>query len=173
LHSHLSNYIRRELSRPFSHHTITVNGSKCDQKNARILLSTWYTSGMKLKRIHHIAIIASDYEKSKKFYTEILGLEIVNEVYREERESYMLDLALNGEYMIELFSFPNPPKRPSYPEACGLRHLAFAVDNVADTLEELHSKGVKTTELRHDSQTGKPMAFFFDPDELPLELSQI
>jgi glyoxylase I family protein len=127
---------------------------------------------MKLNKIHHIAIIASDYEKSKKFYTEILGLEVLNEVYREERDSYMLDLALNGEYIIELFSFPNPPKRPSYPEASGLRHLGFAVDDVAVALKELQAKGVKTTELQIDTKTGKPMAFFFDPDELPLELCE-
>lgn len=125
---------------------------------------------MKLKRIHHIAIIASDYEKSKKFYTEILGLEVRNEVYRKERDSYMLDLALNGAYIIELFSFPNPPERLTYPEARGLRHLAFAVDDVAAALKELQEKGVKTTELQTDEATGKHMAFFFDPDELPLEL---
>lgn len=125
---------------------------------------------MKLNRIHHIAIIASDYQTSKKFYTEVVGLTIVNEVYRQERDSYMLDLALNGEYIIELFSFPNPPKRPTYPEARGLRHLAFAVDDVAAALEELKSKGVKTTELQTDPGSGKHMAFFFDPDELPLEL---
>lgn len=128
---------------------------------------------MKFKGIHHIAIIASDYEKSKKFYTEILGLKAVNEVYREDRDSYMLDLALNDQYIIELFSFPEPPKRPTYPEATGLRHLAFAVDDVAATLEELQAKGVRTTKLQTDTKTGKPMAFFFDPDELPLELSQI
>lgn len=127
---------------------------------------------MKLKKVHHIAIIASDYEKSKKFYTEILGLKALNEVYRKERKSYMLDLALNDEYIIELFSFPNPPKRPTYPEAAGLRHVAFAVDDVATALQELKEKGVKTTDLQIDTKTGKPMAFFFDPDELPLELSQ-
>jgi glyoxylase I family protein len=127
---------------------------------------------MKFKKIHHIAIIASDYEKSKKFYTEILGLKALNEVYRDDRDSYMLDLALNGEYIIELFSFRDPPKRPTYPEAAGLRHLAFAVDDVAAALKELQEKGVKTTELQTDTKTGKPMAFFFDPDELPLELSQ-
>jgi glyoxylase I family protein len=128
---------------------------------------------MKLKNVHHIAIIASDYEKSKKFYTEILGLTVVNEVYRKERDSYMLDLALNGEYIIELFSFPNPPKRLTYPEAVGLRHLAFAVEDVPAALRELQDKGVKTTELQKDPATGKPMAFFFDPDELPLELCEI
>lgn len=128
---------------------------------------------MQLQRVHHIAIIASDYEKSKKFYTETLGLEPLSEVYREARDSYMLDLALDGEYIIELFSFPDPPKRPTYPEACGLRHLAFAVKDVAAALKELQAKGVKTTALQTDTKTGKPMAFFFDPDDLPLELSQM
>ncbi len=125
---------------------------------------------MKLNKIHHIAIIASDYQKSKKFYTEILGLDILSEVYRKERDSYMLNLALHGEYIIELFSFPDPPERLTYPEACGLRHLAFAVDNIAAALKELHGQGVKTTEIQIDEGTGKGMAFFFDPDELPLEL---
>lgn len=125
---------------------------------------------MKLNKIHHIAIIASDYQKSKKFYTEILGLEILSEVYRKERDSYMLDLALHGEYIIELFSFPDPPERLTYPEARGLRHLAFAVNNIAAALKELHGQGVKTTEIQIDEGTGKGMAFFFDPDELPLEL---
>lgn len=128
---------------------------------------------MKLNRIHHIAIIASDYEKSKKFYTEIVGLAIVNEVYRKERDSYMLDLALNGDYIIELFSFPKTPKRLSYPEATGLRHLAFAVDDVEAAVKELQGKGVKTTEVQIDTKTGKSMAFFFDPDDLPLELSEV
>ncbi len=128
---------------------------------------------MKINRIHHIAIIASDYEKSKKFYTEVVGLTIVNEEYRKERGSYMLDLALNGEYLVELFSFPETPKRLTYPEATGLRHLAFAVDDVAATLEELKAKGVKVTDIQTDEKTGKDMAFFFDPDDLPLELSQV
>lgn len=125
---------------------------------------------MKLNRIHHIAIIASDYQASKKFYTDIVGLTILQEVYREERDSYMLHLALNGEYIVELFSFPDPPKRLTYPEATGLRHLAFAVDDVAAALAELDDKGVKTTGLQTDPHSGKHMAFFFDPDELPLEL---
>jgi len=127
---------------------------------------------MKINRIHHIAIIASDYEKSRKFYTEIVGLEIVSEVYRKERDSYMLDLALNGEYIVELFSFPDTPERLTYPEATGLRHLAFAVDDVAATLKELQDRGVKVTGLQVDENTGKRMAFFFDPDDLPLELNE-
>lgn len=125
---------------------------------------------MKLNKVHHIAIIVSDYEKSKKFYVDTLGCEIIAEHYRKDRESHKLDLALNGDYLIELFSFPSPPERPSYPEACGLRHLAFAVDDVESVLEELKKKDVKTTELRVDEYTNKKMAFFFDPDELPLEL---
>lgn len=126
---------------------------------------------MNISKVHHIAIIASDYEKSKRFYTEVLGCTIIAEHYREERASYKLDLALNGEYLIELFSFSKPPKRLSYPEACGLRHLAFATTkSIESELRDLKTKGVKTTELLVDEYTGKKMAFFFDPDELPLEL---
>ena len=95
---------------------------------------------MAFNKIHHIAIICSDYQKSKHFYVEILGLEILNEVFRKERQSYKLDLALNGKYIIELFSFPNPPQRPSRPEAQGLRHLAFEVDNVSEERERLIKK---------------------------------
>jgi glyoxylase I family protein len=98
---------------------------------------------MKLKSIHHIAIITSDYHKSKKFYAELLGLKSLNEVYRAERGSYMLDLALDDGYTIELFSFPDPPKRPTYPEACWLCYLVFAVDSVADTLKEYRPKASK------------------------------
>ena len=127
---------------------------------------------MKFRRVHHIAVIASDYEESKRFYTEILGLKVLGEVYREDRDSYMLDLAVGDQCVIELFSFPNPPKRVTYPEACGLRHLAFEVDSVAEALEELQSKGVRTTEIQTDTKTGRPMAFFFDPDDLPLELCE-
>ena len=96
-----------------------------------------------LKSIHHIAIICSDYQKSKHFYTEILGLEIINEVYRKDRQSYKLDLALNGIYVIELFSFPNPPIRVSRPEACGMRHLAFEVSNLESVIEKLEEKKAK------------------------------
>tara|TARA_Y100001963_G_scaffold132769_1_gene191737 strand:- start:92 stop:475 length:384 start_codon:yes stop_codon:yes gene_type:complete len=123
-----------------------------------------------LKSVHHIAIICSDYPASKKFYSEILELEIIREVYRKERDSYKLDLALNGEYIIELFSFPNSPKRPSQPEALGLRHLAFAVDDLANMILKLNSKGIKTEDIRIDPQTGKKFTFFSDPDDLPLEL---
>ncbi|WP_286748334.1 VOC family protein [Roseivirga sp. UBA1976] len=128
---------------------------------------------MKLKKVHHIAIICSNYSKSKQFYTEILGLKIIREVYREERQSYKLDLALNGEYIIELFSFPNPPARPSRPEAQGLRHLAFEVENIEEAVDSLKLKGVITEPIRTDEYTGKRFTFFTDPDGLPLELYEV
>lgn len=124
-------------------------------------------------KIHHIAIIGSDYEVSKKFYTEIIGLQIVREVYREERQSYKLDLAIGDHYVIELFSFPNPPARPSRPEACGLRHLAFSVENVADKRSELIDKGLICEEIRIDEFTGKEFFFTQDPDQLPLEFYEM
>ena len=124
---------------------------------------------MRLNKIHHIAIIASNYEVSKKFYTEILGLQVIREVYRKERESYKLDLKL-GDSEIELFSFPNAPVRPSYPEARGLRHLAFEVDNIDEAITELNLHGVECEPIRIDEFTGKRFTFFEDPDKLPLEL---
>lgn len=120
-------------------------------------------------KIHHIAIICSDYGVSKKFYTEMLGLSIIREVYREERKSYKLDLAIGDHYVIELFSFPDPPPRPSRPEACGLRHLAFSVENVHEKRGELIRKGLKCEEIRTDEFTGKTFFFTQDPDHLPLE----
>lgn len=123
-----------------------------------------------LKKIHHIAIICSDYPRSKQFYTETLGLEMIREVYREERKSYKLDLALSGEYIIELFSFPNPPARPSRPEAQGLRHLAFEVEDIEASVQKLNARGVITEPIRTDEYTGKRFTFFTDPDDLPLEL---
>lgn len=125
-----------------------------------------------LNRIHHVAIICSDYERSKNFYVHILGLKIVQEVYRAERKSYKLDLAVNGLYQIELFSFENPPLRSSGPEATGLRHLAFEVDDVAAVANELNGKGVATEPLRIDEYTDKQFTFFRDPDGLPLEIYQ-
>lgn len=122
------------------------------------------------KSIHHIAIICSNYQKSKYFYTEILGLEIIREVYRSERQSYKLDLALNGNYIIELFSFPNPPARASRPEACGLRHLAFEVDNLEREIERLKKHDIITEPIRIDEFTQKRFTFFEDPDHLPIEL---
>lgn len=106
-------------------------------------------------KIHHIAIICSDYQVSKKFYTEVLDLNIIREVYREERQSYKLDLAIGNDYVIELFSFPNPPQRPSRPESCGLRHLAFSVENVNEKRKELIRKGLSCEEIRIDEFTGK------------------
>lgn len=125
---------------------------------------------LQLNRIHHIAIICSDYATSKQFYTGVLGLRVVREVYREERNSYKLDLEVNGLYQIELFSFPDPPARPSGPEAAGLRHLAFEVDDVEASVVYLNSKGVHTEPIRTDEFTGRRFTFFADPDGLPLEL---
>ncbi len=125
---------------------------------------------LQLKNIHHIAVICSDYERSKKFYTEVLGCTVVLETFRAERNSYKLDLAINGTYIIELFSFPNPPARPSRPESCGLRHLAFSVDNIEHSIQYLNSKGVTCEPIRVDTLTNKRFTFFADPDGLPLEL---
>jgi glyoxylase I family protein len=123
-----------------------------------------------LLRIHHAAIICSDYATSKRFYTETLGLRVLAERYRAERQSYKLDLALPDGSQIELFSFPAAPPRPSYPEARGLRHLAFAVADVAQCKVELESKGVVVEDIRVDAYTGRRFVFFADPDGLPLEL---
>jgi glyoxylase I family protein len=123
-----------------------------------------------LQGVHHIAIICSDYAVSKAFYTEALGLEIIREVHRAERESYKLDLAVNGQYVIELFSFPNPPPRPSRPEAQGLRHLAFAVADVEAAIRHLGAHHVACEPVRVDEFTGRRFTFFSDPDGLPLEL---
>ncbi len=119
--------------------------------------------------IHHIAIICSNYEVSKHFYTEILGFKVVREVYRKERESYKLDLEVNGLYQIELFSFPNPPARTSRPEAAGLRHLAFAVDNLEAIVEQLNRQNIASEPIRIDEFTGKRFTFIADPDDLPIE----
>lgn len=125
---------------------------------------------MKLNKVHHIAVICSDYEVSKHFYTQILGLGILNETFRAERNSYKLDLEVGGDYQIELFSFPDAPARPSYPEARGLRHLAFEVDRLEEAVEELSVHGVAAEPVRTDPVTGKRFTFFRDPDGLPLEL---
>lgn len=125
-----------------------------------------------LTGIHHIAIICSDYQRSKRFYTEILGLEIIKESYREARDSYKLDLGLNGQYVVELFSFPNRPKRPSRPEAQGLRHLAFKVEDVTAAAQHFQNKGIEVEPIRVDEYTGKEFTFFADPDDLPIELYQ-
>jgi glyoxylase I family protein len=125
---------------------------------------------LNLKQIHHVAIICSDYETSKKFYTEILGFAIQAEHYRAGRKSWKLDLSLKGQYVVELFSFPNPPERPSRPEAVGLRHLAMAVENIKEAVKHLQNNGVATETIRMDEYTGKRFTFFEDPDGLPLEL---
>lgn len=135
-----------------------------------ILNHVWCSYSIMFNRIHHVAIICSNYEVSKHFYVDLLGLTIVQEVYREERKSYKLDLAVNGLYQIELFSFENPPKRTSRPEAAGLRHLAFQVDDLQATVAELNNKGIVTEPIRIDEYTGKRFTFFADPDDLPLEI---
>ena len=122
-----------------------------------------------LKKIHHTAIICANYKRSKQFYTDVLGLEISNETYRAERDSYKLDLSLNGHYVIELFSFPNPPKRPSRPEATGLRHIAFDVDNLDAVIAHLATHGVEAEPIRVDETTHKRFTFIADPDGLPIE----
>ncbi len=128
---------------------------------------------MNLLGIHHIAIICSDYERSKNFYTKILGLKIVNEAFRESRNSYKLDLSMNDGTQIELFSFSNAPTRPSRPEAQGLRHLAFKVSNIEDCVLRLVQQNVEVEPIRMDEFTGKKFTFFSDPDGLPLELYEI
>ena len=125
---------------------------------------------LSLKSIHHVAIICSDYEASKRFYTKILGFSITAEHYRAERNSFKLDLSLGSRYWIELFSFPDPPARVSRPEACGLRHLAFEVDNLTKATEWLAENGILAEPIRIDEYTGKRFTFFSDPDNLPLEL---
>ena len=122
-----------------------------------------------INKVHHIAIIVLDYARSKQFYTDVLGLTIIQELYREERQSYKLDLALNGEYIIELFSFSNPPQRPSRPEAAGLRHLAFEVINLEETIAFLNTKNVDSEPIRVDELTQKRFTFIADPDLLPIE----
>ncbi len=126
-----------------------------------------------LKAIHHVAIICSNYTRSKAFYSQLLQLEIVCETYREDRDSYKLDLKLPDNSQIELFSFNGAPQRPSYPEAQGLRHLAFAVDDIAAIVRYLEANGVEVEPIRIDELTDKAFTFFNDPDGLPLELYQI
>ena len=120
--------------------------------------------------IHHVAIICSDYGRSKHFYVNLLGFSVIQETYREARDSYKLDLNVGDRIQLELFSFPDPPPRPSRPEACGLRHLAFTVENLDQTVTELNKKGIETEPIRLDELTGKRFTFFKDPDGLPLEL---
>ena len=125
---------------------------------------------IRLSKIHHIAIICSDYERSLDFYTRVLGLKVLAAHYRESRKSFKTDLALDDDYVIELFSFPSPPARMTYPEAAGLRHLAFEVDDMAKCVAELDALGVRHEDVRTDEYTGKQFLFFQDPDGLPIEL---
>jgi len=125
---------------------------------------------MQTQGIHHVAIICSDYQKSKHFYVDILGFAIIAETYRAARDSYKLDLRVGKQSAIELFSFPNPPARVNKPEACGLRHLAFEVEDLDKSVDYLQAKGVIVEEIRVDELTGKRFTFFQDPDGLPLEM---
>ena len=120
--------------------------------------------------LHHIAIICSDYERSKRFYVEILGFKIVREVYREDRRSFKLDLQVGDKYQLELFSFPSPPARLTSPEACGLRHIAFEVEDVESSCKALRARGVEVERIRIDEFSGKAFTFFRDPDGLPIEI---
>ncbi len=128
---------------------------------------------LNLENVHHIAIICSNYERSKDFYCNVLGFTIAQEIYRKERNSFKLDLMLNNHYVIELFSFPDSVQRPTRPEAYGLRHLAFAVKDLAKELLVLERLGIDYEAIRIDESTGKQYIFFKDPDDLPLELYQI
>lgn len=125
---------------------------------------------MHLQGFHHVAIICADYERSKHFYIDILGFSVIREVYRAEKQSYRLDLKVSDTDQIELFSFPSPPPRPGNPEAQGLRHLAFKVDNIELMVAYLNEQGIETEPVRVDVETGKRFTFFKDPDGLPLEL---
>lgn len=125
---------------------------------------------MKTKGIHHVAIICADYAKSKHFYVNVLGFEVIQETFRSARNSYKLDLRVGANDAIELFSFPDPPPRISNPEACGLRHLAFAVEDLGTTVDYLKSQGIEVEPIRLDELTGKRFTFFRDPDNLPLEV---
>lgn len=125
-----------------------------------------------INKIHHIAIICTNYEVSKHFYTEILGFKIIKETYRKERDSFKLDLALNNEYIIELFSFPNPPKRVSHPEAAGLRHLAFEVEFLDAVINYLIDFSIEVEPVRIDEITNKRFTFIADPDGLPIEFCE-
>ncbi|WP_428307940.1 SMU1112c/YaeR family gloxylase I-like metalloprotein [Lacipirellula sp.] len=120
--------------------------------------------------MHHVALICSNYEASKKFYTSVLGLKVLSEIYRADRQSYKLDLELPGGVQIELFSFPESPKRLSYPEACGLRHLALKVSDIERVINRLEQQGIEVEPVRTDESTGKKFSFFSDPDGLPIEL---
>ena len=123
----------------------------------------------KLNRVHFFVVFCTDYVRSKHFYTQVIGLTILREVYREQRNSYKLDLGVNGLYQVELFSFPEPPPRPSRPEAAGLRHLAFEVDEIDEAVAHVESYGITVEPIRIDEFTNKRYTFFADPDGLPIE----
>ena len=125
---------------------------------------------LQLNKVHHIALICSDYQRSLDFYTRVVGCQVIAEHWREEQQSFLTKLSLNGEYVIELFSYPSPPQRPSYPEAAGLRHLAFEVDDIVEQVAELDRLGVAHEAIRTDATTGKHFVFFNDPDDQPLEM---
>ena len=128
---------------------------------------------MKLNAIHHVAIIVSDIQAARDFYVHKLGFEVVRENYREQREDWKLDLKIgDGAVELEIFAESNPPKRVNLPEACGLRHLAFRVEDVEKTVAELKELGIECEPIRYDTYTDKKMTFFFDPDGLPLELHE-
>lgn len=122
-----------------------------------------------LDALHHVALICTDYDRSRRFYVDLLGLELIQEVYRAERQSWKADLRI-GTAQLELFSFPAPAMRPSYPEATGLRHLAFSVADLAPVLARLEAAGVAVEPIRVDPYTDQRFTFFSDPDGLPLEL---
>lgn len=126
---------------------------------------------MKLDSVHHVAIIVSDYRKSREFYVDKLGFQVIRENYREDRRDWKLDLRC-GDLELEIFGQSWAPERPGYPEACGLRHLAFRVEDIEGTVKELESLGIECEDIRLDTYTGKKMTFFHDPDGLPLELHQ-
>ena len=126
---------------------------------------------MHLSKVHHIAIIGSDYEKSRHFYVDLLGFQVIRENYREQRNDWKIDLQLD-DLELELFIMKGCPRRPSYPEAYGLRHLAFHVESVDETVQELTARGIACEPIRTDEYTGKKMTFFFDPDGLPLEIHE-
>ncbi|MGQ4877978.1 VOC family protein [Billgrantia sp. LNSP4103-1] len=128
------------------------------------------TIPLPLAGVHHIALITADYPRAKRFYTEVLGAEVLNETYREERDSHKLDLSLPGGIRLELFSFPSPPPRPSYPEACGLRHLALATPDLDACVSLLRARGVEPEPIRTDALTGSRFTFLSDPDGTPIEL---
>ena len=128
---------------------------------------------LEIVKLHHVAIICSNYQKSKQFYTEVLGFEIAQEIYRADRKSYKLDLSLNGQYLIELFSFQEPPQRLTRPEATGLRHISFAVKNIENAVQYFNSINIITEQIRIDEHTNRKFTFLKDPDNLPIEIYEL